>query len=91
LAGITLVNSDNGVITLNNITESGNGLYVDDQSNNNTITFNDILLNKIDINNADGLPVSTNVNTYNQNNCMTTNPSGICIGKRKKFSFKRYR
>ena len=81
MVGITLVNSDNGVIALNTVTESGSGLYVDDQSNNNTITFNDILLNKIDINNADGLPVSTNVNTYTQNNCMTANPSGIYLGK----------
>ena len=81
LAGITLVNSDNGVLTLNSITESGNGLYVDNQSNNNNVNFNNVLLNTIDINNANGLPVNTNANTYDQNNCMTSNPSGICIGK----------
>jgi parallel beta-helix repeat protein len=81
LAGITLANSDNGVLTLNSITESGNGLYVDNQSNNNNINFNNVLLNTIDLNNANGLPVNTNANTYDQNNCMTSNPSGICIGK----------
>jgi parallel beta-helix repeat protein len=81
LAGITLVNTDNGVITLNSITESGNGLYVDNQSNNNNVNFNNVLLNTIDLNNANGLPVNTNANTYDQNNCMTSNPSGICIGK----------
>jgi parallel beta-helix repeat protein len=81
LAGITLVNSDNGVLTLNSITESGNGLYVDNQSNQNNINFNNILLNTIDLNNANGLPVNTNANTYDQNNCMTSNPSGICVGK----------
>lgn len=81
LAGITLVNTDNGVITLNSITESGNGLYVDNQSNNNNVNFNNVLLNTIDVNNANGLPVNTNANTYDQNNCMTSNPSGICIGK----------
>src|ERR671910_337251 len=81
LAGITLVNSDNSVITLNSITESGNGLYVDSQSNNNNINFNNVLLNTVDINNANGLPVNTNANTFDQNNCMTANPSGICIGK----------
>jgi parallel beta-helix repeat protein len=81
LAGITLVNSDNGVLTLNSITESGNGLYVDSQSNNNNINFNNVLLNTVDINNANGLPVNTNANTFDQNNCMTANPSGICIGK----------
>jgi parallel beta-helix repeat protein len=81
LAGITLVNSDNGVLTLNSITESGNGLYVDNQSNNNNVNFNNVLLNTVDVNNANGLPVNTNVNTFDQNNCMTSNPSGICIGK----------
>ena len=81
LAGVTLVNSDNSVITLNSITESGNGLYIDNQSNQNNVNFNNVLLNTIDINNANGLPVNTNQNTYDQNNCMTANPSGICIGK----------
>jgi parallel beta-helix repeat protein len=81
LAGITLVNTDNGVLTLNSITESGNGLYVDNQSNNNNVNFNNVLLNTVDINNANGLPVNTNANTFDQNNCMTSNPSGICIGK----------
>jgi parallel beta-helix repeat protein len=81
LAGITLVNTDNGVVTLNSITESGNGIYVDNQSNNNNVNFNNVLLNEIDLNNANGLPVNTNGNTYDQNNCMTSNPSGICIGK----------
>ena len=81
LAGITLVNSDNGVLTLNSITESGNGLYVDNQSNDNNVNFNNVLLNTVDLNNANGLPVNTNANTYDQNNCMTSNPSGICVGK----------
>jgi parallel beta-helix repeat protein len=81
MAGITLVNTDNGVVTLNSITESGDGLYVDNQSNNNNVNFNNVLLNTIDLNNANGLPVNTNANTYDQNNCMTSNPSGICIGK----------
>ena len=81
LAGITLVNSDNSVVTLNSITESGNGLYIDNQSTQNTVNFNNVLLNTIDVNNANGLPVNTNGNTYDQNNCMTANPSGICIGK----------
>ena len=81
MAGITLVNSDNAVVTLNSITESGNGLYVDNQSNDNNVNFNNVLLNTIDINNANGLPVNTNANTFDQNNCMTSNPSGICIGK----------
>src|SRR5687768_13847751 len=81
LAGITLVNSDNGVLTLNSITESGNGLYVDNQSNNNNVNSNNVLMITIDINNANALPVNTNANTYDLNNCMTSHPSGICVGK----------
>jgi len=81
MAGITLVNADNSVVTLNSITESGNGLYVDNQSSENNVNFNNVLLNTIDINNANGLPINTNGNTYDQNNCMTSNPSGICVGK----------
>jgi parallel beta-helix repeat protein len=81
MAGLTLVNSDNAVVTLNSITESGNGLYLDNQSDNNNVNFNNVLLNTVDINNANGLPVNTNANTFDQNNCMTSNPSGICIGK----------
>jgi parallel beta-helix repeat protein len=80
LAGITFVNSDNSELTLNSITESGNGFYVDNQSNNNNVNFNNVLLNTVDLNNANGLPINTNANTYDQNNCMTSNPSGICIG-----------
>ena len=81
LAGITLVNSDNARISLNSITESQNGIYVDNQSNDNFVFFNNVLMNTIDVNNANGLPVNTNNNQYDQNNCMTGNPSGICIGK----------
>jgi parallel beta-helix repeat protein len=81
LAGITLVNSDNARISLNSITESQNGIYVDNQSNDNFVFFNNVLMNTIDVNNANGLPVNTNNNQYDQNNCMTSNPSGICIGK----------
>ena len=81
LAGVTLVNSDNSIVTLNSITQSGNDIYIDNQSTQNNINFNNVLLNTIDINNANGLPVNTNTNTYDQNNCMTSNPSGICIGK----------
>ena len=81
LAGITFVNSDNNELNLNSITESGNGIYVDNQSNNNNVNFNNVLLNTIDFNNANGLPINTNAISYNQNNCMTSNPNGICIGK----------
>ena len=80
MAGITLVNSDDAQITKNNVAAGENGLFIDNQSNNNEIAFNNILMNTMDINNANGLPVNTNANNFGQNNCMTSNPSGICIG-----------
>jgi len=81
LAGITLVNSDDAKVSLNSITESNNGLYIDNQSNDNFLFWNNVKLNTIDINNANGLPVNTNNNQFDQNNCDTSNPSGICIGQ----------
>ena len=31
LAGVTFVNSNNGVVTMNSITRSGNGIFIDNQ------------------------------------------------------------
>ncbi|MGD1837994.1 MAG: right-handed parallel beta-helix repeat-containing protein [Nitrososphaeraceae archaeon] len=80
MAGITLVNTDDSQIIKNNIGGGDNGVYIDNQSNNNEIAFNNVLMNLIDFNNANGLPVNTNANNFGQNNCMISNPSGICVG-----------
>ena len=81
LAGVTLVNTHNAIIAANNIEGSQNGLFLDSQSRENTINMNNILHNVIDLNNANGLAPNIRVNSFADNNCMVSNPSGLCIGR----------
>lgn len=81
LAGVTLVNSHKAIVTANNIEGGQNGLFLDAQSSENTINMNNVLHNVIDINNANGLAPNINVNSYSDNNCMLSNPSGLCMGR----------
>jgi nitrous oxidase accessory protein NosD len=78
LAGITFVATDNSLISKNDIRESENGLLVDPGSNGNRIESNDILENELDLNNANGLAINVNSNNFSDNNCETSNPSGLC-------------
>jgi nitrous oxidase accessory protein NosD len=81
LAGITFVNTQLSNVGMNNIMGSQNGVFLDGQSSQNTITANNVLQNVIDLNNANGLPTNINNNVYTENNCETSNPSGLCIGR----------
>jgi nitrous oxidase accessory protein NosD len=81
LAGITFVNSQQSSIAMNNVVGSQNGVFLDGQSKQNTISANNVLENVIDLNNANGLPTNINANQYVDNSCETSNPSGLCIGK----------
>src|SRR5215831_15493858 len=81
LAGVTLVNSHKAILTANNIQGGQNGLFLDAQSSENTISMNNVLHNVIDLNNANGLAPNINVNSYSDNNCMLSNPSGLCMGR----------
>jgi parallel beta-helix repeat protein len=81
LAGVTLVNSHKAIVTANNIEGGQNGLFLDAQSSENTINMNNVLHNVIDLNNANGLAPNINVNSYSDNNCMLSNPSGLCMGR----------
>ena len=81
LAGLTLVNTDKSIISANNVEGGQNGLFLDSQSHDNTINMNNILHNVIDLNNANGLAPNINVNSFADNNCMVSNPSGLCIGR----------
>jgi parallel beta-helix repeat protein len=81
LAGVTLVNTHKAILTANNIEGGQNGLFLDAQSSENTINMNNVLHNVIDLNNANGLAPNINVNSYSDNNCMLSNPSGLCIGR----------
>jgi hypothetical protein len=81
LAGVTFVNTRLSAIDMNNIIGSQNGVFLDGQSAQNTISANNVLENVIDLNNANGLPTNINANQYVDNNCETSNPSGLCIGR----------
>jgi parallel beta-helix repeat protein len=81
LAGVTLVNTHKAVITANNIEGGQNGLFLDAQSSENTIDMNNVLHNVIDLNNANGLAPNINVNSYSDDNCVLSNPSGLCMGR----------
>jgi len=81
LAGLTLVNTGKSMISTNNIGESQNGIFVDAQSMDNTFDSNNVLRNTVDVNNANGLATNVNSNTFPDNNCQTSNPSGLCIGR----------
>jgi parallel beta-helix repeat protein len=80
LAGITFVNTKSSSMDMNNIHGSQDGVFLDEQSSDNTINANNVLQNAVDINNANGLPLDINFNQYTENNCGVSNPSGLCIG-----------
>lgn len=81
LAGITFVNTQQSHVGMNNVVGSQNGVFLDGQSTQNTISANNVLENVIDLNNANGLPTNINANQYTDNSCETSNPSGLCIGR----------
>jgi parallel beta-helix repeat protein len=82
LAGATFVNSAANEVSFNTIQGSVSGLFFDGQSSDNTVNANNILDNKgVDINNANGLPLNVNNNLFNDNNCNTSVPVGLCLGK----------
>jgi parallel beta-helix repeat protein len=81
LSGVTLINTANSMINGNNILNTTNGIFLDTQSSLNYVDFNNVFNNVLDINNANNLPININNNHYTNNNCMTSLPSGLCIGR----------
>ena len=81
LAGVTFVNTDESAMSSNNIQGSQNAIFLDAQSTENTVQLNNAHDNVVDINNANGLAPNVNLNTYSDNNCQVSNPSGLCIGR----------
>ncbi|TVP40805.1 right-handed parallel beta-helix repeat-containing protein [Candidatus Nitrosocosmicus arcticus] len=81
LSGVTLINTANTLINGNNILNTTNGIFIDTQSSLNYVDFNNVFNNILDINNANNLPININNNHYANNNCMTSLPSGLCIGR----------
>ncbi len=81
LSGITFINTADSTIDGNNILNTTNGIFLDVQSSSNKIDFNNIFNNVLDINNANNLPLNINNNYFANNNCITSLPSGLCIGR----------
>lgn len=81
LSGITFINTGSSLINGNNILNTSNGIFMDTQSSFNHIDFNNVFNNILDINNANNLPININNNLYSNNNCITSLPSGLCIGR----------
>jgi parallel beta-helix repeat protein len=82
LAGVTLVNSASNELSANTIQGSVNGIFLDGQSTKNIIDSNSVLKNRgVDLNNGNGLPTNINDNVFSDNNCNTSVPDGLCLGR----------
>ena len=82
LAGVTLVNSASNELSMNTIQGSVNGIFLDGQSTKNNINSNNVLQNRgVDLNNGNGLPTNINNNVFADNNCNTSVPDGLCLGR----------
>lgn len=82
LAGVTLVNSASNELSMNTIQGSVNGIFLDGQSTQNNVNSNNVLQNRgVDLNNGNGLPTNINSNVFSDNNCNTSVPDGLCLGR----------
>lgn len=82
LAGVTLVNSAKNELSMNTIQGSVNGIFLDGQSTDNNVNSNNVLQNRgVDLNNGNGLPTNINNNVFSDNNCNTSVPDGLCLGR----------
>ncbi len=82
LAGVTLVNSASNELSMNTIQGSVNGIFLDGQSTKNIVDSNNVLQNRgVDLNNGNGLPTNINDNVFGDNNCNTSVPDGLCLGR----------
>jgi nitrous oxidase accessory protein NosD len=82
LAGIAFEKTCESKIIGNNVEWSVNGIFLDGDSNNNVIDRNDAYRNRgVDLNNGNGLSTEINDNIFSGNNCDTSVPNGLCIGK----------
>jgi parallel beta-helix repeat protein len=82
LAGVTLVNSANNELSANTIQGSVNGIFLDGQSTKNIIDSNSVFKNRVvDFNNGNGQPKNIHDNVFSDNNCNTSVPDGLCLGR----------
>jgi parallel beta-helix repeat protein len=78
-AGVTFVNTDESAVSSNSIQGAQNGIFLDAQSSGNTIQLNNANDNVVDLNNANGEPPTINQNTFSDNNCLVSDPGGLCL------------
>lgn len=79
LAGITAVSSSDNTISNNEISKSVNGIFLDKDSENNVVDSNVLGNNRgVDLNYSNGLQDMNNDNTFINNECNTSAPSGLC-------------
>jgi nitrous oxidase accessory protein NosD len=78
-AGVTFVNTDESVVNSNSIQGAQNGIFLDAQSSGNTVQLNNANDNIVDLNNANGEPPTINQNTFSDNNCLVSDPGGLCL------------
>jgi parallel beta-helix repeat protein len=77
--GIVLMDSDYFIISGNSVFGNGNnGVFLDVQSFNHTLSSNIVLNQTMDINNADGVPIDIAANKFIENSCRNTVPDGLC-------------
>jgi hypothetical protein len=69
------------LINENNILNTKIGIFMDVQSSQNKVNFNNLFNNELDIDNANNLAVNINNNYFENNNCDTSLPSGLCVGR----------
>jgi len=81
LVGVILVDTDDSTINDNKIQGCQNGVFLYSQSNRNKVQLNGAYNNTADIINANGLGPTVNQNTFSDNNCQVSNPSGLCFGE----------
>lgn len=78
-AGVTFVNTDESAVNSNSIQGAQNGIFLDAQSSGNTVQLNNANDNVVDLNNANGEPPTINQNTFSDNNCLVSDPGGLCL------------
>jgi len=78
LARVLFMGTYKSQIDANSISASHDGIHIYENSTYNKIINNTAIKNKVDINNADGLPITVNDNDYVNNKCSTSKPHSIC-------------
>jgi nitrous oxidase accessory protein NosD len=78
-AGVTFVNTDESAVNSNSIQGAQNGIFLDAQSSENTVQLNNANDKVVDLNDPNREPPTINQNTFSDNNCLVSDPGGLCL------------